>query len=173
MTRIVLMRDEFVVLMRGDHPATTGLDLDTFLAWPHLLVSPVASREGAVDRALAELGRRRELAAVVSHHLVVAPILQGSRLLCTMARRLATPLAAAFGLALRPLPPGLTLAPQPTSLVFHNRYAQRPAHRWLRALVAETARRLVASPVPEHDRSGFCASRGVSARDDARLYGCR
>jgi DNA-binding transcriptional LysR family regulator len=142
MTRIVLMRDDFVVLMRGDHPAATGLDLDTFLAWPHLLVSPVASREGAVDRALAALGRSRELTAVVSHHLVVAPILQGSGLLCTMARRLATPLATAFGLALLPLPAGLALAPQPTSLVFHNRYAQRPAHRWLRALVAETARRI-------------------------------
>ena len=59
-----------------------------------------------------------------------------------------------FGLALLPLPAGLVLAPQPTSLVFHNRYAQRPAHRWLRALIAETARRLVASPVPEHDPSG-------------------
>ena len=142
MTRIVLLRDDFVVLLRRGHPAAGGLNLAGYLAWPHLLVSPVASREGAVDRALAELGRTRQLAAVVSHHLVVAPILQGSTLLCTMARRLATPMAAAFGLALLPLPAGLALAPQPTSLVFHNRYAQRPAHRWLRALVAETARRL-------------------------------
>lgn len=143
MTRIVLLRDDFVVLARLDHPAGGRLDLDGYLSWPHLLVSPVASREGAVDRALAALGRSRMLAAVVSHHLVVAPILQGSTLLCTMARRLARPLATAFGLELLPLPDGLLLPPQPTSLVFHNRYAQRPAHRWLRTLVAETARRLV------------------------------
>lgn len=142
MTRIVLLRDEFVVLMRADHPAPDGLDLEAYLGFPHLLVSPVASREGAVDRALASLGRRRELAAVVSHYLVTAPILQGSTLVCTMARRLAAPLAAAFGLRLSPLPAGLSLPPQPTSLVFHNRYAQRPAHRWLRTLVADTARRL-------------------------------
>jgi len=141
MTRIVLLRDDFVVLLRRGHPAAGGLDLDSYLAWPHLLVSPVASREGAVDRALAGLGHNRRLAAVVSHHLVVAPILQGSTLLCTMARRLAAPIAAAFDLALLPLPAGLTLTPQPTSLVFHNRYTQRPAHRWLRALIAETARR--------------------------------
>lgn len=142
MTRIVLLRDDFVVLLRPDHPAAGALDLDAYLGFPHLLVSPVASREGAVDRALAGIGRGRELAIVVSHHLVVAPILRDSTLLCTMARRLATPLAAAFGLALAPLPSGLVMPPQPTSLVFHNRYAQRPAHRWLRALVAETARRL-------------------------------
>lgn len=140
MTRIVLMRDRFVVLMRPDHPAAEVLDLDAFVAAPHLLVSPVASREGAVDRALDTLGRRRTLAAVVSHHLVVAPILLRSDLLCTLALRLASPIAAAFGLALRPMPQGLALPAQPTSLVFHNRYVQRPAHRWLRALVAETAR---------------------------------
>src|SRR3954471_23647283 len=142
MTRTVLMRDDFVVLLRKDHPAADApLDLARYLAWPHLLVSPVASREGAVDRALAQLDRQRQLAVVVSHHLVVAPILLGSTLLCTLARRLATPLAAAFGLATCALPDGLVLAAQPTSMVFHNRYAQRPAHRWLRALVAETARR--------------------------------
>ena len=140
MTRIVLLRDGFVVLMRAGHPAAAALDLDAYLATPHLLVSPVASREGAVDRALAALGRARELAAVVSHHLVVAPILLRSDLVCTLASRLAGPVAAAFGLTIRPLPAGLELPSQPTSLVFHNRYAQRPAHRWLRALVAETAR---------------------------------
>lgn len=141
MTRIVLMRDRFTVLMRPGHPAESGCDLEAYLASPHLLVSAVASHEGAVDRVLAALGRRRELAAVVSHHLVVAPILLRSDLLCTLAGRLAAPVAAAFGLAVRPLPAGLELPAQPTSLVFHNRYAQRPAHRWLRALVAETARR--------------------------------
>jgi LysR family transcriptional activator of mexEF-oprN operon len=145
MTRIVLMRDRFVVLMRPGHPAAEVLDLDAFVTAPHLLVSPVASREGAVDRALGALGRKRTLAAVVSHHLVVAPILLRSDLLCTLALQLAGPIAAAFGLALRPLPPGLALPTQPTSLVFHNRYVQRPAHRWLRALVSETARTVQAA----------------------------
>jgi LysR family transcriptional activator of mexEF-oprN operon len=144
MTRTVLVRDGYAVLLRADHPAAAAgrLDLDAYLAWPHLLVSPVASREGAVDRALAGIGRRRRLAVVVAHHLTVGPMLAGSDLVCTLAHRTARPLAERFGLALEPLPPGLALSPQPTSLVFHNRYAQRPAHRWLRGLVAETARRL-------------------------------
>jgi DNA-binding transcriptional LysR family regulator len=65
MTRIMLLRDELVVLMRPDHPAAKeGLDLDAFLAWPHLLVSAVASREGAVDRALG--GRLRSIVGIGS-----------------------------------------------------------------------------------------------------------
>lgn len=145
MTRRVLFRDELVVLMRREHPAqrdqAAALDLETYLAWPHVLVSPVASREGAVDRALAGLGRQRRLAAVVSHHLVLAPMLAGSDLVCTLARRLAAPLAAAFDLVVLRVPPGLELTPQPTSLVFHNRYAQRPGHRWLRGLILAAARK--------------------------------
>ena len=140
MTRVVLMRDRFVVLMRPDHPLAGALDLDAYVEAPHLLVSPVASREGAVDRALGAIGRRRTLAAVVSHHLVVAPILLRSTILCTLAEQLARPVATAFGLTLSPLPLGLELPAQPTSMVFHNRYVQRPAHRWLRARVADIAR---------------------------------
>ena len=142
MTRTLVLRDGFAVLLRPDHPAADRLDLAAYLAWPHLLVSPVGSREGAVDRALAALGQRRRLAVLVSHHLVVGPMLAGSDLVCTLARRLAAPLAAAFGLASRPLPAGLELAPQPTSLVFHNRYAQHPIHRWLRGQIGDIARGL-------------------------------
>jgi DNA-binding transcriptional LysR family regulator len=106
-TRIVLMRDRFAVLTRSGHPAAAGPDLDAYLAVPHLLVSAVASRQGAVDRALAAIGRSRTLAAMVSHHLVVAPILRRSDLVCTLAGHLASPIARACDLPLRP-PPGST-----------------------------------------------------------------
>jgi DNA-binding transcriptional LysR family regulator len=107
-----------------------------------------------VDQALANLGRSRRLAAVASHYLAVASILRESDLLCTMARRIAVSLAEAFGLVLLPVPDVLALGSQPTSLVFHNRYAQRPAHRWLRALISEAARGLVTNPVSQHDLPG-------------------
>lgn len=149
MTRTVLLRDELVVLLRATHPAAGSLDLESFLASPHLLVSAVASREGAVDRALATLGRARRLAIVVSHYLVAGPALRDSDLVATVGWRVALPLAAAFGLAVRPLPAPLTVAPQVTSMSFHNRYAQDPAQRWLRRLIAETARGLHEAPLSE------------------------
>jgi hypothetical protein len=71
---------------------------------------------------------------VASHYLAAARILREGNLLCTTARRIAVSLAEAFGLMLLPMPDAIALGPQPTSLVFHNRYAQHPAHRWLRGL---------------------------------------
>ena len=143
MTRIVLLRDDFVVLLRGVATRRPAASTSTAISpgricWSRRWPAARGRSTGPWPRSAAAASwpqssrtiwwwRRSCRAARCS-----APWRGGSR----------TPLAAAFGLALLPLPAGLVLAPQPTSLVFHNRYAQRPAHRWLRALVAETARRL-------------------------------
>ncbi|TWB35251.1 LysR family transcriptional regulator [Nitrospirillum pindoramense] len=147
MTRQMLVRDGLAVLMRPDHPALdTPWTLDTYLAYSHLLVSATASKVGAVDRMLESLGRQRVLAVVASHLLVAAPMLRDSDLLCTMAARVAHPLAAAFGLAVRPLPAELPASGMRLSMVWHRRLDSHPAHAWLRRRVAEVARAL--PPVP-------------------------
>jgi LysR family transcriptional activator of mexEF-oprN operon len=139
MTRILLPRDFLVTLMRHDHPAAGRVfDLDCFLAYPHLLVSATAGRVGAVDRALTEIGRQRDLKAVVSHLLVAGPILQQSDLLCTMPDQVARSLADAFGLVARPVP--LTLPPVRMSMIWHNRHDRQAGHLWLRRLAAEVAK---------------------------------
>ena len=139
MTRILLPRDPLVTLLRRDHPAADAeFDLDCFLAYPHLLVSATAGRVGAVDRALQDIGRARDLRAVVSHLLVAGPILQRSDLLCTMPEAVARVLADAFGLVLRPLP--LPVALSRMSMIWHNRYDRQPGHLWLRRLAADIAR---------------------------------
>ncbi|WP_207459500.1 LysR family transcriptional regulator [Azospirillum sp. SYSU D00513] len=139
MTRILLPRDPLVTLMRDGHPAAEGaFDLERFLAFPHLLVSATAGRVGAIDRALAEAGRRRDLRAVVSHLLVAGPILQQSDLFCTMPEQVARSLAGAFGLAVRPAPLPVPLSRM--SMIWHNRHDRQPAHLWLRRLMAGIAR---------------------------------
>lgn len=142
MTRIGLLQDDLVAIVRSGHPLASGIDLGAYIAADHLLVSAVGSRTGAVDRALSAIGRQRRLAAVVSHYLVTGPILRDGDLVCTMARRIARPLAEAFGLVVLPMPSGLDLPRQATRLAFHNRYAQRSAHLWLRKLMADVARGL-------------------------------
>lgn len=138
-TRIYLMRDNFGVLMRADHPALLAdWTLDRFLAYPHLLVSAAGSREGMVDRELAKLGLTRNLAVVVAHLMVAGPLVADSDMFCTMGCTVGGALGKAFGLASRPLP--LPVAPMPLTMVFHNRYASQPAHQWLRRKVAQVAR---------------------------------
>ncbi len=134
MTQVFLTREDFVVLMDDSHPAARRpLELETYLAFPHLLVSAAGSREGAVDRVLRGMGRERRLLVVVSHYLVAAPMLKGSDLLCTMPRQLGASLGARFGLAVAAAP--VELAPVRLSMVFHRRYERQPAHAWLRQAV--------------------------------------
>jgi len=138
MTRVMLMRDRFVTLMRPDHPCATGdFTLQRFLAHPHALVSPTGSRTGAVDRALETLGLSRRVAVVGAHMLAVAPMLLGSDLLCTASERLARPMADAHGLAVRPTPvdAGITRI----AMVWHRRDDRAPSHVWLRRRLAEIA----------------------------------
>ncbi|WP_207485738.1 LysR family transcriptional regulator [Arenibaculum pallidiluteum] len=144
MTRQMLLRDELAVMVRAGHPAAgpsvASLDLDAYLAWPHLLVSAAAERTGAVDRALEAIGRTRRVAVVISHLLSAGPLLARSDLVCTLPGRVARPLAAAFGLVVFPVPAGLSLAAASLSQVWHGRYDRQPAHGWLRRIVAEIAR---------------------------------
>lgn len=140
MTRLFLMREDLVVLMRPSHPAArvTAFDLDTYLAHRHMLVSAVASRLGAVDRALAERGLSRDLGPVASHHLAAGLMTMGSDLFLTLPRSVADVLAPAFGLVIRALP--LDLPPARLSMIWHRRDDEAPLHRWLRRELAELAR---------------------------------
>lgn len=154
MTRIVLMRQRLAVVMRTDHPAAAApLDLDTYLAFDHVLVSAVGSEVGAVDRALAAIGRRRRLQLVASHLLAAAAMVAGDTLLCTLPERVAHALAAPFGLTVRPVPldmPGSAA----TTMIWHRRHDSDGAHVWLRRRLAAIARPIAAATAPDAGSPG-------------------
>ena len=138
-TRIRLLPEAFVTLMRPDHPLLEGtLDLDRFLGVPHLLHSPNGSREGAMDWALRKLGRQRRLGAVVAHLSAVPEILLHTGMIMTLSARLARQMAAAHGLALRD--PPVEVRHTRLSLVFHRRMEADAGHAWLRRLILAEAR---------------------------------
>lgn len=134
MTRQFLLREAFAVLMRRDHPAAGKLDLDTYLAARHMLVSAVASRLGAVDRALAARGMSRRLGPVVSHHLAAGAMIASTDLLLTLPRSVADVLAPAFDLVVADVP--IEMPPARLSMIWHRRDDEAPLHRWLRRELA-------------------------------------
>lgn len=85
-----LFTDRFTGLARAGHPAVRdgAIDLDDFCAWPHALVTTRRDTVGAVDAALAELGRRRRIAVTVPHMLTLPMVLASSDLLAAMPARL-------------------------------------------------------------------------------------
>jgi DNA-binding transcriptional LysR family regulator len=138
-TRVRLLPEAFLTLVRTGHPLTEGeVTLDRFVGFPHLLHSPNGSRDGAIDWALAALGRSRRLAAVVAHLVAVPEIMQRTDLVITLSARLARVLAAAHGLAL--VAPPLEVRHTRLSLVFHRRFEADAGHAWLRRLILAQAR---------------------------------
>lgn len=136
----VLYEDEFVCLVRADHPEVgETLDLDTFVRLPHALISPQGEGTGVVDRMLGERGLSRRIALRIRYFLAAPLIVARSDLIVTAPRTIAEallPLAPLRMLA-PPLPlPGFTVV-----LVWHERAELDPAHRWLRETFIATRRR--------------------------------
>lgn len=133
----VIFEDEFLCVLRQGHPAADRLDLDAFLAWPHVLVAPRGQTGGVVDTALAARGLSRRVAVLLPHFLVAPHIVAASDVIVTLAARVARRIAEPLGLVLRPPPlalPGFTMA-----MVWHERTHRDPAARFVRQRVMEVA----------------------------------
>lgn len=138
-TRVRMLPEAFRTLMRADHPLAKGeLTLDGFLSVPHLLHSPNGSRDGALDRVLAEQGRARRLGAVVAHLSAVPQILGRTDMIMTLSARLATQLTEGHALVLRD--PPIEVKHTRLSMVFHRRFEADPGHAWLRRMLIAEAR---------------------------------
>lgn len=138
-TRLRLLPEEFLTLMRRDHPLARGaLTLERFLSVPHLLHSPNGSRDGAIDRVLGEQGQTRRLGGVVAHLSAVPQILARTDMIITLSARLARQMAEAHGLV--PRPPPVAINHTRLSLVFHRRFEADQGHAWVRRLLLAIAR---------------------------------
>jgi DNA-binding transcriptional LysR family regulator len=95
-TRLRMLPEAFLTVMRPDHPLAQGaLDIERSTSVPHLLHSPNGSRDCALDQVLAAEGRARQLGAVVAHLSAVPEILQRTDFVITLSARLARGLAEA------------------------------------------------------------------------------
>ncbi|MCX7932170.1 MAG: LysR substrate-binding domain-containing protein [Rhodovarius sp.] len=138
-TRLRLLPEAFLVLMRPDHPLARGeLTLERYVSVPHLLHSPNGSRDGALDEPLRAAGYPRRLGAVLAHLSAVPALLRETDMIITLSARLARALAAAHGLICRP--PPIAVRHTRLSLVFHRRFEGDPGHAWLRRRIVALAR---------------------------------
>ncbi len=126
-----LFEEEFVCLVRADHPRVRGsLDLDTYADLPHVFVAPRGTPGGIVDQVLAKHKRKRRVAIAVPQFLLAPFLVAKSDMIVTIGRRVAETFAAL--LPLRILEPPIKLPPFMTQLVWHERTQEDPAHRWFR-----------------------------------------
>jgi DNA-binding transcriptional LysR family regulator len=122
-----LLDESYVCIARRGHPRIAGrLDLKTFLALEHVIVSPRgAGFWGPTDDSLATLGQRRRVVLSVSSFLVVPQIVAGSDLIALVPARIAD----ASDRALQILKPPVDVEGFSLALVWHERTHDHAAHR--------------------------------------------
>lgn len=131
-----LFRDRFVGVARAGHPLLASpVTPATFAACQHVVASRKAAFEGPVDLALAQLGLRRRIVAVVNGFPEAVRIAHESDVIAQVPRsllcaRLPGALALAQGLTVFELP---VVVPEIViSAMWHPRLDADPAHCWLR-----------------------------------------
>jgi DNA-binding transcriptional LysR family regulator len=137
----ILFDEEYVCIVRKGHPDVgSKLTLARYLTLEHVLVSQRAGSAGSVDRALEAQGKRRRIAARVSHFLMVPMLVARTDLVAALSRRVAEPLAGPLGLKM--LAPPIALPRGRIGQVWHEQMESDPAQRWFRELVGSVASRL-------------------------------
>jgi DNA-binding transcriptional LysR family regulator len=131
-SRELLAKEGYAVLVRRGHPLEQGLDLDGWCAWPHVVMglsSP--STPALLDEVLSRHGRTRRVALRVPSFSVGAGVVAATDLVMTLPERLARREAALHGLVL--LLPPVAMPTLPVVAAWATRREHDPALIWLRA----------------------------------------
>lgn len=157
--RRALLSDGFACLARVGHPEIAGaLDIEQYCRLPHVLISPRGDAGSIVDTALAKRGRRRRVALRVPYFLVAPLVVARSDMILTAPTRLARELAAHYPLQILEAP--LALPRFTLHLIWHERFDDEPAHRWLREAMIAASREDAPQARPREGGDARRRSRG-------------
>lgn len=121
-----LLHDTFRVARRIDD--TSPMDLATYVARPHVMVSPDGQFFSAIDSVLAGLQRKRNVTMTVTSYTQAAITVAGSNALATLPGAF----LASMSFPLRIDPPPFVLDAFDYVMAWHPRVHDAPSHRWLR-----------------------------------------
>lgn len=140
-----LLQDEFVLVLRKDHPAAAGgaISIERLAAFSFLEISSAHDPTDLIDQALERLKLSRRI-GLSAPFLSAVRILLASDMVSIFRRRVAEELVRYRALAILPLP--YQSATIETAMIWHRRFDHQPAHRWLREVIGEICATLAAPP---------------------------
>ncbi len=142
-----LMDDGLACVLRADHPLVDGrLTKKQYESLKHVNVLPPGRLRAGLFQALERQGLKREVAVSVTHFLAIPEMVAVTDYCATLPRQICRRLAGDPRLKVLPTP--VDLGRFPVEMAWHVRHRHDPAHRWLRALVAEVAAELAAHEAP-------------------------
>ncbi len=129
--------DHPVCLMSRSHPLAEQADLSLqgLLEHSHIMVTGGGDKDSALDNALHALGKTRRIALKVPFFNAAVHCLLGSEHLMVVPEHIAKHLSHSLPVTFKPLP--LETQLHKYWLVWHPKFDQDLAHRWLREEVRE------------------------------------
>jgi len=134
-----LLEDEFVMVMRRRHPAGRGALSAKVLAGLTHLDPPTGENTDFLDAWLSERGLTRRI-ALRAPYLSARAILSRSDLAATLSRRIAQEFVRSDRLQIHELPVKSPVVR--TTMLWHRRLDEHPAHRWLRDRIVAATKNL-------------------------------
>lgn len=143
--RARLFDDRMACVVRTGHPLAGAehLELETYLAANHMLISRTGSVTGLVDEWLRERGLERRIGLIVPHFLSAPLIVAQTDMLLSLPLRIAERFLTLAPLQILPLPfelPVFNLV-----MVWHPLREKDPAHLWLRQQLDQVCRQFLPS----------------------------
>lgn len=144
--RRTLFQDSFRCFLRSDHPALTGrrkISLRAYTGLRHVLVSPSGEGPGVADRFLQAHDLERRIALRVPSFSSALTVVAQSDLVLTAPQSLSQCLNAST-LACVNTP--IEMPDHAITMLWHRRFTEEPAHRWLRELLVDVVGSLSVLP---------------------------
>lgn len=130
-----LFVEHYLVAMRAGHPAASRFDLETWLAYPHVLVSGRGDTRTPTDDELTKRGLVRRVGVVVPSFQMVPRLLLGSNMIASLPSRI---LADVVGLA--SFEPPIPVEGFPMHLAWHRRREKDVGLRHVADILGELLR---------------------------------
>jgi DNA-binding transcriptional LysR family regulator len=138
-----LMDEGLACVVRADHPEIgDSISREQFERMRHVNVLPPGRLRAGLFQAFQQQGVAREVAVSVTHFLAVPEMVAVTDYCATLPNLICRRLAGDPRLKILPAP--VDLGTFPVEMAWHVRYRHDPAHRWLRALIADVAKEVAA-----------------------------
>ena len=143
-----LLDDGIVCLMAREHPlARGGMTQAEYLAAPHVVPLPFSStHRGVIDHYLASQRLVRNARITVPFFSMAPHMLPGTDLIFTISRHFAQHYATLLPLAVVPCP--IDYPPMRFYQLWHARAHRAPDQQWLRQVLGDVARQILAPGLP-------------------------
>ena len=136
--RAPLFREHYVCMTRRSYTGGRPLTLEKFLAGKHVLIESMGSGHKIIERTLKRRGLKREVSLRVPHFVVIPMIVADTDRIVTAPSRVASAFATLANVQVHPLP--IRIPSFDVSLLWHARFAEDPAIRWMRNAMVDLFR---------------------------------